>query len=72
MKLEFSHTMKTGIFPTTFSDSGFLNPYMLHSQRNQSTDLHCKSMDWFLYECNIDLMPVKILRYISIVTKIKW
>ena len=26
---------------------------MLHSYRNQSIDLHCKSIDWFLYECNI-------------------
>ena len=25
---------------------------MLHSYRNQSIDLSCKSVDWFLFECN--------------------
>ena len=28
---------------------------MLHSYRNQLTDLHHKSIDWFLYEQSIDL-----------------
>ena len=27
---------------------------MLFSYRNQSTDLHCKLVDWFLYECNVN------------------
>ena len=26
---------------------------MLYSHKNQSTKLHCKSIDWFLYEWNI-------------------
>ena len=29
---------------------------MLHSYRNQSIDLRCKSIDWFLHECNIGLI----------------
>ena len=28
---------------------------VLHSYRNQSIDLHSKSIDWFLYECNTDI-----------------
>ena len=33
---------------------------MLHSYRNQSIDLHCKSNDWFLYSWfKIDLILVK-------------
>ena len=31
---------------------------MLHSRRNESTDFHCKSIDWFQYECKIDLIWV--------------
>ena len=31
---------------------------MLHSYRKQSIDWHCKSIDRFLYECNIDLIHV--------------
>ena len=29
---------------------------MLHSHRNESIELHGKSIDWFLYECNINLI----------------
>ena len=31
---------------------------MLPSFRNQSVDLDSKSIDWLLYECNIDLIWV--------------
>ena len=31
---------------------------MLHSYRNQSIDLPCRPIDWFLYDCNIDLIWV--------------
>ena len=34
---------------------------MLHLHRNQSVDLHSKSIDWFLYECNICLIWVKFM-----------
>ena len=34
---------------------------ILHSYRNQSIDWHCKSIDWFLYECNISLIWFKKL-----------
>ena len=27
---------------------------IFHLYRNQSVDLHCKSIDWFLYDVNID------------------
>ena len=32
---------------------------MLRSCRNQSIDLQCKSIDWFLFEGNIFLIWVK-------------
>ena len=38
----------------------FIRP-MSHSYRNQSIDLYCKSMDWFLYGCNICLILLKSL-----------
>ena len=31
---------------------------MLHLYRNQSIDLQYKSIDWFLYECDIGLINV--------------
>ena len=34
---------------------------MLLSYRNQSTDLECKSIDWFLYEDNIGLIWVDMM-----------
>ena len=44
----------------THSDGSF-NTYqtLLHSYKNQSTDLYWKSIGWFLYDCNIDLIRVK-------------
>ena len=43
---------------------------MLPSYRNQSLHLRCKSIDWFLYECNTGLMWVQNggtnLRFLSI------
>ena len=32
---------------------------MLHLYRNQLLDLQGKSIDWFLYKCNIGLIWVK-------------
>ena len=32
---------------------------MFPSYRNQSIDLQCKLIDWFLYEGNIDMKKVK-------------
>ena len=32
---------------------------MLPAYRNQSTDLQCTSIDWFLYEGNIGMKKVK-------------
>ena len=34
---------------------------MLFPYRNQSTDLHCKLVDWFLYECNINPILDKVV-----------
>ena len=36
---------------------------VVHSYRNQSIDLQRKSIDWFLYECNIDLIWVDHLSF---------
>ena len=33
---------------------------MFPSYRNQSVDLLCKSIDWFLYDENIGLQKVKV------------
>ena len=35
------------------------NKTMLYLNRNQSSDLHCKSIDWFLHESNIGLLWIK-------------
>ena len=32
---------------------------VLLTYRHQSIDLHCKSVDWFLYEGNTDIQCVK-------------
>ena len=40
---------------------------MLHLYRNQSIDLQCKSIDWFLYECNIGLISTKPLKEVFII-----
>ena len=34
---------------------------VLPSYRNQSTDLHIKSIDWFLYEGNTETEWVKVV-----------
>ena len=36
-----------------------LRPILL-SYRNQSTDLYCKSIEWFLLECSIGMIWVKL------------
>ena len=33
---------------------------ILHTCRNQLTDLQCKSIDWFLYVCKMGLIWVKV------------
>ena len=47
---------------------------MFPSYRNQSINLHCKSIDWFLYEGNIGMKKVKIplWREIDNVTSYFW
>ena len=40
------------------------------SYRNQSTDLPCKSMDWFLYDTGLGRERNKVLFYLSILKKI--
>ena len=45
--------------PCDFAGVDFLLTHIrsiLHSSRNQSLDLQCKSIDKFLYECDIDLV----------------
>ena len=37
--------------------STYIRP-ITHPHGNQSTDLQCKSIDWFLFECNTDLIRI--------------
>ena len=45
---------KLGCFLKTLSFLNHIWP-MLFSRRNQSIDLHCKSIGWFLHQCNTGL-----------------
>ena len=40
-----------------------------HSYRNPSTDLPCRSIDWFLYECDTGLIWVKKIMQLSGISK---
>ena len=42
---------------------------MFPAYRNQSIDLQCKSIDWFLFEGNIDMKKVKKWRHTKCVMK---
>ena len=43
---------------------------MLHSYRNQSIDLQCKSIEWFLFENNTGVIWVKEIYYSAIHHKV--